>query len=333
MIGLTPFGCSPIAGLSTRAVGAVGATVVLDSSPNGRHGTYIGDPALGSPTLVPGDRDQSIGFPDPSAYCYLGDNSGFSFPANVFTIEFWYQDPSASSSAGILGKHGDPWEYSVYRIGTSIYFRAWSSTGDIVYGTNYGPVGTNAHHYAWIADGSFARLYVDGSLINTVAKSTYTMSDTSAPLVIGVGGPNPSEVVGANFDTVTIGLTEDRTVFVRIATGDTISLGYVDTASVTSTTPPSSAPLVQVITSDTLSVSIVEPEDVTYDMVSTGDTLSIGQTNSTAIVNVTGGVRSDVVRLTQFSVAGMPGKRYRQPATRTVGILTRLSPAGMPGRA
>jgi hypothetical protein len=334
MIGMGTIASTGFGGLSSRAVGAVTASLALDSSGNGRHGTYIGAPALGTLSLIVGGT--SATFPTTSDYVFVGDYAALSFPSNVFTLEFWYWEDSASSTRGILSKQdvaGSVYEYAVYRNGTSLEFRAWTSGGTVVYSTSYGPVGITAHYYAWVCTGAFAILYVDGVQVSSTAKSTSSMADTAATLKLAVGEANPTETAGTEFDVLSIGLREDRAVFVRVSSGETIGLGFADSSARVITDKSGTAPpLIPIISGEAIAIQVVEPQDVTYDIATSSDALRLGMTEASSAVEITGGVRTDVGRLTQLSPAACPGRRYRSRATRTVARLTTLSPASCPGR-
>lgn len=162
--------------------------LAVDASAYGRHGVYCGAPSLGLPGVITNDIDPAAQFNSSDDFVYVGDDAGFSFPSNIFTIELWYDPLSTDAGEGLLGKRGNPWEYSIYRDGSTLYFKAWSSGGTEVYATTYTLIDLNVHYLVWAADGTNARLYVDAVLKTTVGKSGSSMSNTTAPLILALGG-------------------------------------------------------------------------------------------------------------------------------------------------
>lgn len=162
--------------------------LAIDASGNGYHGVYTGIPTLGVSGALSGDPDTSAFFPTVDEFVMIGDHAAFSFASNIFTFEFWYQALYTNNTEGILGKRGDPWEYSIHRVGANLVFKTWNATGTEVYSTSYAVPDLSFHYYVWAADGANARLYVDAVLTTTVAKSGSSMADTAAPLILALGG-------------------------------------------------------------------------------------------------------------------------------------------------
>lgn len=162
--------------------------LALDASGNGYHGVYTGEPTLGVGGALSGDPDPCAYFPTAGECVMIGDQAAFSFASNIFTFEFWYQARYTSNAEGILGKRGDPWEYSIHRAGANLEFTTWNATGTEVYATTYAVPDVDWHYYVWAADGTDARLYVDTVLKTTVGKSGSSMANTTSPLILALGG-------------------------------------------------------------------------------------------------------------------------------------------------
>lgn len=159
--------------------------ICKDSSGLGHHGTYnLGDLIFKEPGCLL-EANTAVTFGS-DGMVDMGDVADFSFASNIFTIEFWYHTSDISSSnEGVLGKADNPYEYAVYRAGSTLNFKAWTSAGVVVYSTSATIPDTNCHYYVWAADGTNARLYIDAVLQTTVAKSGSSMSNTLAPFRLG----------------------------------------------------------------------------------------------------------------------------------------------------
>jgi len=134
--------------------------------------------------------------PANSSYITIPDQDHFSFPGNIFTIEFWVKFTSKVAS-GILGKRGTTvdWEYSVYTsaTGDAIRFNGWTHGGSTVYFVSVPmnpPIVENTWlHFAWVANGTSSSVYCNGVYMASADKTTNNMSAGGAsPLEIGRGG-------------------------------------------------------------------------------------------------------------------------------------------------
>ena len=155
----------------------------LDMSGNNLTGTFTNGPIHVSA------NGGSIAFDGVNDYINIPDTSLLSFTNNAFTFDYWVYFNNTSSQNGIIGKGQGAWEYAIYANGTNgLQFYAWNTPGSGVYNTTLTFAAGTWYHHAWAADGANARLYVDGVLVSTVAKSANTMGDGGNSITIGAGG-------------------------------------------------------------------------------------------------------------------------------------------------
>lgn len=165
------------------------AVLAVDESGNARHGTYVGNVGIGAPSLLDNDPNTASYFDTATDFVYVGDDAAFSFASNNFAFELWFKPDLTVSYEALLGKRGNPWEYSIYRSGSTLQFNAWNPIGIIVYSTGYTLPDLAKHYYVWQANGTSANLYVDAILQTTVAKTVgIDMADTASPLLLAAGG-------------------------------------------------------------------------------------------------------------------------------------------------
>lgn len=133
-----------------------------------------------------------------SQYIDFGDLNTFSFTNNIFTMSFWVKFNSTGVQ-GVLGKRGNPWEYSVFvNPSGTLNFVCWTSGGDGVYVTSTTFSSNTWYNFCWTANGSNAFLYKNASLETIVAKSGFSMSNTVQPLSFGAGGNAATGLVYLN---------------------------------------------------------------------------------------------------------------------------------------
>lgn len=136
----------------------------------------------------------AMGFDGTDDYILVGDHAALSFTGNAFAFEWWSKFPAGNLdaiTAGILGKRGGPWEYSIHKESGdgSFLFRAWNSAGDDVYSTGWAiPTDGLDHHWVFTANGTNAFVYLDGVQVATVAKTANNMANTAALFEIARGG-------------------------------------------------------------------------------------------------------------------------------------------------
>lgn len=109
-----------------------------------------------------------------SGYFSWGNASAFSSTTGL-TIEYWAKTSSASSYQIVFGRAGNEW----------FGFNAGKAASSISALTTAASMADGAwHHYAWVLDGTNAKLYVDGT---AVASTASTISSQFWPAT-GAGG-------------------------------------------------------------------------------------------------------------------------------------------------
>lgn len=160
--------------LAYYRLGETSGTTMVDSSGNGRNGTYVGTPALGSAGLLAGDADTAVDFDGVDDHGAVADAAWMD--VNAFTAEAVFRADSTTGDRAIL-THTD-WSASNFD-NTTNPGRSWHlivQGGQINVGLNFsagsaiyhdlkvGPVlavGTT-YHVALTWDGNIARLYLTG---------------------------------------------------------------------------------------------------------------------------------------------------------------------------
>jgi hypothetical protein len=171
-------------------------SVLIDSSPRRMHGQLVGA------TRVAGMHGTGVEFAGGSDRVELGD---FAFPANAVTMSAWvYADSFPTQDVRILSKatgvNDQDHVFMVSTIGSShrLRFRLrtngvtttlFASTGSVQVG--------RWHHIAASYDGSTMRLFLDGELVGSTAK-TGPIDQTTEPVWLG---NNPIEA-NRGFDGV-----------------------------------------------------------------------------------------------------------------------------------
>ena len=169
--------------------GIRGATValdggVIDTSGKDNHGELVGDIRYST-----SNRGSWSWSGNAANYIRIPDNDSLSFLGNSYTLDVWINASSSTTSFGVLGKRGDPWEYSIFADGSgSIIFDSWNAGGSGVYFHNPPIISNQWVHYCQVANGVTSTLYINGISSSTMSRGTNTMSNTSRPLDIGTGG-------------------------------------------------------------------------------------------------------------------------------------------------
>ncbi len=160
-------------------------TTALDRSGNSNNGILTN-----GPTYTTGKYGKGISFDGTNDGVSIPDNSNLSFTNKSFTIGAWIKtSQNYASNQGVIVSKGDTsnWEYELKVQTTNVaIFQLWPSIGsgaDNVVGTT--AVNDGIWHYiVGTADGTNARLYVDGKLETTTA-ITATLIDGTSSFEIG----------------------------------------------------------------------------------------------------------------------------------------------------
>jgi hypothetical protein len=168
-------------------------TGLLDASSNGRHGSYLGGVTLGAAGLLSDDTDPAASFTNGQWGEVPRDT--WMEPTAAITYEAWVKPSSVAAggkmivSKSNLSSFSDA-NYQGYLLQngvTGFGFTLKTTSGSptdlitpamtLVVGQTYHVVGTY--------DGAFMRLYVDGQLVASVAKTGAVSSGSNNPLRIG----------------------------------------------------------------------------------------------------------------------------------------------------
>jgi hypothetical protein len=191
-------------------LGESSGTSAADSSGNGNGGGYVGGVTLGAPALIT-DANTSAGFGGSDGRMYFSDSASLS-PTAAISLEAWIRPnavPTVSGSAWnlvskwntallyLLGGASPKFAFALYDTGTSSYGPTVVSTTTVAATTTYHVVGTY--------DGASLRIYVNGVLEGTFARSG-SVNDSSfgGALAESGWGTRPSPAFDGRLDEVAI---------------------------------------------------------------------------------------------------------------------------------
>lgn len=171
---------SPIA--YWRLGDASGSTMV-DSSGNGRNGTYNNSPTLGVAGLLSSDADTAVNFASASSQSatFADDNSLDGLSA--FTVEAWIKPTTVSASQNmIVSRDG----------GTNRSFQFRLNNGKLEFLKISGGTGISSstlsagstYHVAAVYNGTDIRMYVNGALNGSPVAATGTLGTVTRDLEI-----------------------------------------------------------------------------------------------------------------------------------------------------
>lgn len=177
--------------LAYYRLGEASGTTMVDSSGNGRNGTYTGSPlpTLGVTGLLTGDSDTAAHF--------AGGSGGFGettyaswMDATTLTVEAWVNPDLVTAQIGIAQRDASPrcWLMRLTNAGVDgrVDFVVWNSTGtlhQIIADTPLTP-GVESH-VVGRCDGSTIKIFVDGVEVKSGAFTGTVRGGSSAPLRVG----------------------------------------------------------------------------------------------------------------------------------------------------
>jgi hypothetical protein len=158
-----------------------GATTAIDSSGNGRNGTYGSSPTLGVTGLLTGDADTAMTLAANSGQCVTWTSASWMNPTAAWTAEAWVKFAGAVEANDTIasrydGGSGDQW--LLYRHDTgkiAVQARNASSSYVTVTDPTVATAGTT-YHVVGTWDGSTLRLYVNGTQVASAAMSALNAS-------------------------------------------------------------------------------------------------------------------------------------------------------------
>jgi hypothetical protein len=180
-----------------------GATTAIDSSGNGRNGTYGSSPTLGVTGLLTGDADTAMTLAANSGQCVTWTSASWMNPTAAWTAEAWVKFAGAVEANDTIasrydGGSGDQW--LLYRHDTgkiAVQARNASSSYVTVTDPTVATAGTT-YHVVGTWDGSTLRLYVNGTQVASAAMSALNASTTA--MQIGRQGGYNSTTPAATVD-------------------------------------------------------------------------------------------------------------------------------------
>jgi hypothetical protein len=131
-------------------------------------------------------------------YLTVASNTAFAFGTNNFTIEFWYNSQSATSSTRVLSNISG----GTYTTNTFVFDQVYNSAGLSFNVYNYSPsavmlASTNTtiyqdkqwHHVAVVRNGNSWAMYIDGVIQGSAVTSSASLDGgTNSPITIGNSG-------------------------------------------------------------------------------------------------------------------------------------------------
>lgn len=158
-------------------MGEVSGSIMVDSSGNGRDGTYFGTPGLGAAGLVRGDADKGVAFSTIAMYA-TAPEAGL-VPTTALTVEAVVNPTSTVNQSFIVTKAhlasstGPTWSWILYSpAGGALAAQVFKGTTAYVVQTPVGTLGVGTTtHVALVFDGASLKLYVGGIEATSVAAS------------------------------------------------------------------------------------------------------------------------------------------------------------------
>jgi hypothetical protein len=183
-------------------------------------GTYAAGTTLGQPGLLTGDTNTAVGF-DGTSKTTFGDAFDFAGSA-AFTLEAWVKPTTldatsrrifSKESSDVSGAQG----YYLIANSTRVSF---ARLRDDNYETLTGPtmtVGTR-YHVVVTFDGTWMRLYVNGTQVDATTETTNSLLDSSAVFTVGAKASG-----GGNW----AGTIDEPAVYSSALSADTVSQHFL----------------------------------------------------------------------------------------------------------
>lgn len=169
-------------------LGEASGTTMGDASGNGRSGTYVASPSLGTTGLVTGDTDTAATFTAASSQYGEVTAASWMNSLSAITLVAWIK-PSATTAVGVVSRDltgaNGPWRLRLS--GNVFQFLLWhpsltvlSTTGTLTAGTRY--------HVAATYDGATMKTYLNGSPDGSSAQTGALNASDNPNLRIGAYG-------------------------------------------------------------------------------------------------------------------------------------------------
>ena len=169
-------------------LGEPSGTVAYDTSSNGRDGSYVNGPTLGSPGAVPGDTAVTLN----GAGQHASAPYNAALNADAFTVEAWANVTGGAGTWRAVASSRDwfnsaHYGYVLYA-STSNTWQFWVASGGTWQILSGGPIATGQWtHLVASFDGTTMRIYVNGTLVGSKTILSFG-PNTRQRLLIGAGG-------------------------------------------------------------------------------------------------------------------------------------------------
>lgn len=175
--------------LAYYRLGEASGSTLVDSSGNGRDGTYVVAPTLGVAGALTGDADTAADFQGPTTGGHATVTTGTWMDAAAITVEAWIKYDSTTANGYIADRDNNgsarDWRLFINNTTGRLDFTVWNS-GGTAYTLNPTTALTinTTYHVVGTFDGTNIKLYVDGVQIGTAA-CTGNVRTTAQKICIG----------------------------------------------------------------------------------------------------------------------------------------------------
>lgn len=187
-------------------LGESGGTTAADSSGNGRVGTYVNAPTVGSPGLLTSDADTSVTLNGLDEHVSVQDAPVWNLTGDL-TVEALVNVTGGQNYRTIVAKHRasddtSTFELRIYATSGKLQFVQKTTSGTYMTVTSNAVLTVGAtYHVAVTKQGTTVRLYVNGALDKTVTFSSAVASNASP---VRIGMRDGTKALGGRIDEVAI---------------------------------------------------------------------------------------------------------------------------------
>jgi len=187
-------------------LGESSGTAAADASGNGRAGTYVNTPTLGSPGLLSSDTNTSVTFDGVEEHVSIGDAPVWNLTGDL-TIEALINVTGGHNYRTIAAKHRrsddtSTFEFRIYADTGKLQFVQKTTSGTYMTIASSAVLATGtSYHVAVTKEGATVRLYIDGVLDKTATFSSAVASNASP---VRIGMRDGQKAFGGRIDEVAI---------------------------------------------------------------------------------------------------------------------------------